>query len=143
MPDWNPNWEDVRWSHPAADAARNALQRAADLVERTNGERGRAAVTAVGFWQGAHRTTFDQQLVLLGNSARDVATALRDAAAAIGRAALAAQEEQNRRERERQRWNDERDAERREDERRNAAAAAAATPPPTPAPTPITERTSD
>lgn len=51
MPDWNPNWEDVRWSHPAADAARNSLQRAADLVERTNGERGRAAVTAVGFWQ--------------------------------------------------------------------------------------------
>lgn len=124
MPDWTPNWENVRWDHAAADAAAGALHRAADAVERAAGERARAAVEAVTLWSGAHRRDFDQRLAGGLAAARALAVELREAAAAIGRASQLAREEQTRRERERERWERERDAERaRERARREEEAA--------------------
>jgi uncharacterized protein YukE len=112
MPDWTPNWENVRWDHAAADAAIGALRRAADELDRAAGERARAAVEAVALWNGAHRRTFDQRLAEWLVAARALAAELREAAAAIGRTGQLARDEQARRERERQRWEREREAER-------------------------------
>lgn len=124
MPDWTPNWENVRWDHAAAEAAGGALRRAADEVDRAAGERARAAFAAVALWHGGHRREFDQRLAAWLVAARALAAELREAAAAIGRASQLAREEQVRRERDRERWERERDAERaRERARREEAAS--------------------
>ena len=55
MPNWSPNWTDVRWDHAAANAAITALNQAAAALESGNTERIRQARTAVEEWSGPHR----------------------------------------------------------------------------------------
>lgn len=119
MPDWQPNWNDVVWSHDASSAAAAALHRAADEVERAAGQRATAASHASAFWLGKHRLTFDGELAQLQSAAAALAAAFRDAATRVACAAARAAEEQHCREREREHWRRERDEEeRRERERR-------------------------
>lgn len=111
MPNWNPNWHDVRWNHRAAREAVEALRRAADELDRTTDERLLAAQHARAEWRGAHRETFDGGLQRLVADARDLAHAYREAAERIIQASQWACDEQRRRERERERWRRERDEE--------------------------------
>jgi hypothetical protein len=120
MPNWSPNWQDVRWDHGASDAAIAALRRAASEVDRQAGERARAALTMLGEWRGAHRLTFDERLRRADAEDTALAGDLRRAAQQVARLAQQAREEQSRRERERDEW--ERECER-EDRRRDNKSA--------------------
>jgi hypothetical protein len=119
MPNWSPNWTDVRWDHAAANAAITALNQAATALESGNTERIKQARIAVEEWSGPHRLTFDEYLKKVLKEGGDLATAYRKAAQDIANASLKATEEQNRRVRERQRWEDERDEELREQRKNN------------------------
>jgi hypothetical protein len=119
MPDWSPNWTDVRWDHAAANAAITALNQAATALESGNTERIRQARIAVDQWSGPHRVTFDEYLNKVLKEGGDLAAAYRKAATDIANASRQATDEQNRRVRERERWQDERDEELRE-QRKNA-----------------------
>jgi uncharacterized protein YukE len=115
MPNWQPNWRNVVWDHQASGAAAAALNRAADELDRTVGERNTAAAQAAAFWLGNHRLTFDADLRDLHSVAAALAASYRAAAARIQQAAARAAEEQAYRVRERERWHREReDEERRE-----------------------------
>src|SRR5512145_2595092 len=94
-----PNWQDVQWDH--ANAAAKSLRDAADELDRSAGDRSRAAQPAQQEWRGQHRTTFDNDLAaILGNS-QQIAKDYRDAAQRIDSASDKATTEQQRRERER------------------------------------------
>lgn len=104
MPNWSPNWNDVRWNHGAANDAVAALRRAADEVEHSAAERMQVGRYATAEWRGIHRTTFDGALAQIISSARALADKYRAAAERIVEASRWAREEQARRERERERW---------------------------------------
>jgi hypothetical protein len=127
MPNWSPNWNDVRWDHAAANAAIAALNQAATALETGNIDRVKNANTAVKEWAGPHRKTFDEYIQRVLKEGGDLATAYRRAATDIANASRLATEEQNRRIRERQRWEDEsqqeRDDKRRDEERRRGGGA--------------------
>ena len=110
-----PNYEDVRWSHPAAAGAIAALRRTAEAIEAGLSELGRATVLATDTWRGGHRLSFDQRRRSLDEAARRLSADCRNAAAAIASADQRAREEQARRERAREEW------ERSERERQNHA----------------------
>ncbi|HYF63725.1 MAG TPA: hypothetical protein VD886_12975 [Herpetosiphonaceae bacterium] len=114
MPDWSPNWTDVRWDHAAANAAVTALNQAAGAIESGNTERITQARAAVEQWSGPHRDTFDDYLKKVLKEGGDLAAAYRKAATDIANASRNATEEQNKRVRDRERWYDERDEELRE-----------------------------
>lgn len=111
MPNWQPNWNNVRWNHAAADAAVRALRRAADKLDHANDDRLHVARHAVADWLGLHRLTFDDFLHTTLSEAGNLAQPYRDAAARISAASDQARREQQHRERER------REQERREQER--------------------------
>jgi len=113
VPDWQPNWQDVRWDHGAAQDAASALRHAADLLDQTANQRGGVAREATEQWRGRYREEFDDHLEQMLRRARDLAREYRDAANRIARADQAAYEEQKRRERERERWRLEKEAEER------------------------------
>jgi hypothetical protein len=113
MPNWQPNWQNVRWDYDAADQAVAALRRAAEELERTADERQRAAQRATTEWRGTHRATFDAYLREALNRARALATEYRDAARRIALASQRAHEEQRRRVAQRERWQQEKAAEER------------------------------
>ena len=118
MPNWQPNWSDVVWDWGAADAAINALRRAADRLDTTAHNRQQAALPAQREWRGRYREQFDQQLSGMANEEHRLANECRDAAGRVARASQAARDEQNRREADRRRWWEEkREEERRERER--------------------------
>ena len=119
MPNWQPNWNDVRWNWGAADEAIAALRRMADRLDQSAHERTRVADPAQRQWRGRYRNDFDHYLERLLQEARSRAGECRDAAGQVARASQAAAEEQHRREADRRRWWDEkREEERRERERR-------------------------
>lgn len=118
MPNWKPNWQDVRWDHAAANAAIQALQRVANTLDSTRRSRIDVAQHAVAQWLGMHRTTFDGFLNQTISESQALAEECRAAAARIARASEQAQIEQRHRERERARWYEEREEERREEARR-------------------------
>jgi uncharacterized protein YukE len=122
MPNWQPNWNNVRWDWGAADAAAAALRRAADLLNGTASERARVAAEAQAQWRGLHRDRFDSELAQVLRRAQDLADEYREAANRIARASQRAWDEQRHRERERERWRREKEDEERrqreEDERR-------------------------
>jgi uncharacterized protein YukE len=120
MPNWNPNWNDVRWNWSAADDARAALCHAADTLDSTANERSRAAAEAQAEWRGLHRDRFDVELAQMLRRGHDLANEYREAASRIARASQRAWEEQKHRERERERWRREKEEEdrRREEEAR-------------------------
>ena len=120
MPNWSPNWTDVRWDHAAANAAITALNQAASALDSGNSERIRQAQIAVEEWAGPHRVTFDEYLQRVLKEGGDLATAYRRAAQNIANASQQATEEQNRRNRDRLRWENEKEQEQREERKRNS-----------------------
>jgi len=104
MPNWNPNWANVRWNYHLADSAASALRSAADKLDSFSFERQRVAAEAQQEWRGIYRNEFDQTLRMMQNQSRSLADQMRDKAAEIGRASGRAWEEQKRRERDRERW---------------------------------------
>lgn len=130
MPNWNPNWQNVRWDHAAAAAAIVALNRAAAEVDRLAGERAGAALVVLGEWRGGHREDFNEQLQRAAAADRDLAADLRRAAGELARLGQQARTEQARRERERDEWRREcerEDRRAREEEARKRRASNAAT----------------
>jgi uncharacterized protein YukE len=113
MPNWNPNWQDVRWNHGAAESAIASLRRAADMLDQTAADRVRVADEARAEWRGRYREQFDDQLGQTVRRAHELAGEYRDAANRIARADQCAYEEQRRRERDRERWRMEKEAEER------------------------------
>ena len=126
MPNWQPNWQDVRWDWGAADRAATELERAAEDLDRTSAARSQAAERATADWLGAYRNQFDAQLSATLGTAWHLAMTFREAAARIRQASLRAREEQASRERARQRWHQEKAAE--DAAAARARAKAAATP---------------
>lgn len=119
MPNWQPNWNNVRWDWGASDAASLALRRAADQLDQSTSERQRLAAQAQVEWRGRYRDEFDSDLARILAQGRNLATELRQAADRIQSAANRAHDEQRHREAERRRWHREReDEERRERARR-------------------------
>jgi uncharacterized protein YukE len=116
MPNWQPNWQDVRWNQAAASRAIAELRRVAEELDETAGERARVAGEATAQWQGDHRRAFDGYLAAVLTDARRLAHAYREAARQIAQASERARVEQAHRERERARWRREQAAERRRDQ---------------------------
>lgn len=114
MPNWQPNWNNVRWDWGAANAASAALRRSADKLDTFAHERSRVAGDAQREWRGRYRQEFDQQLQAMLNRSANLAAEMRHAAGRIDQASSRAWEEQRHRERERERWH----REKREEERR-------------------------
>ena len=114
MPNWQPNWENVRWDWGAADEASGALRRAADKLDASVAERTSVAREAQAEWRGGYRDKFDVDLDHMVRRARDLANQYRQAAGRIASASRRAYEEQRHREHERERWHrEEEDEERR------------------------------
>jgi uncharacterized protein YukE len=120
MPNWQPNWENVRWNHGAAEAAIAALRRAADMLDHTTADRARVADEAKIEWLGRYREEFDGQLAQILRRAHELANECRTTASQIASASQRAHEEQNRRERERERWRMEKEAEERARKRKQS-----------------------
>jgi hypothetical protein len=104
VPNWQPNWQDVRWDFAAADRAASELDRAADDVDRTSAARDQAAQRAMAGWRGAYRLQFDAQLQGTQRTARYLAGTFRAAAVRVRQASGQAMQEQVSRERARERW---------------------------------------
>jgi uncharacterized protein YukE len=104
MPNWQPNWQDVRWNYGAADAAASALRRIADMLDETASKRADLAREAQAEWRGQFREVFDQELERLLRRAGELAHECREAANRIAQASQRARDEQAHRERERARW---------------------------------------
>lgn len=121
MPNWSPNWNNVRWDWGAADAAASALRHAAGVLDATAVERVGVANAAQAQWRGLHRERFDAELADILGRGRALADACRAAADRVASASQRAADEQRHRERERERWRrekEEEDRRRREDEKR-------------------------
>ena len=123
MPNWQPNWNNVRWDWGAASAAASSLRRAADKLDATAQERQRAATEAQREWRGRYREEFDEQLRNMLRRATELAAEFRYMAHRIEQASQNAWAEQRHRESERRRWHsekrkeEERERRRREEER--------------------------
>jgi len=120
MPNWSPNWNDVRWNWAAADAASTALRQAAGLLDATADERAGVAREAQAEWRGIFRDRFDIEFAQILGRGRALAEECRAAAERVTSASQRAANEQRHRERERARWRREKEEEdrRREEERR-------------------------
>jgi hypothetical protein len=118
MPNWSPNWNDVRWNWAAADAAVAALHSAAGLLDATADERARVAREAQAEWRGLFRDRFDGELTGILDRGHALAAECRAAAGRVASASNRAREEQRHRERERARWRREKEEDRRRDEER-------------------------
>jgi len=124
MPNWQPNWHNVRWDWGAADAAASSLRRAADRLEAMTAERQRVATEAQREWRGQYRKDFDERFRSVLKRAHDLAAEFRYMAQRIQTTSQNAGAEQKHREAERTRWHREKRAEevcerrRREEERR-------------------------
>jgi hypothetical protein len=117
VPDWQPNWQDVRWDWGAADRAASELERAAAELDQTSAARSQASDRATADWLGAYRSQFDAQLAGTLGTAWRLAGTYREAAARVRQASVRATEEQAQRVRDRDRW-------RREKAQEDAAARA-------------------
>ncbi len=113
MPNWEPNWQDVRWDHGAAEEAMAALRRTADLLDQMAQERARVAREATAEWRGRYREEFDAHFEQMQRRARELAEECRHAASRIAWADHQAYVEQKRREWDRERWRRETEAEER------------------------------
>jgi len=120
MPNWQPNWQDVRWSYDASGQAVSELRRMADEIDRSCVERSRVAEQTLREWRGVHRRRFDDELREIVRRGRALAEQYRAAAARIDAAARRAREDQTTRVRDRQRWRLEKEAEDRRQRERDA-----------------------
>ena len=110
-------WADVRFDHAAAQAAIDAMRRAAQVLDDATSARIRFASDAKQEWRGHYRSVFDDELHKARSEAARLSADLRRAARDLEAAADAARLEQRRREEARARI--------REEQARAAAAAAA------------------
>ena len=121
MPTWQPNWEDVRFDHAAAQAAITECNLAAGALD--NGLVGLdGAVTALagnGSWYGAYQVEYDVAQQNLRAEFPTTRTALAQLATDIATAATNAANEQAHRESERERWRQEKATEDRARAERN------------------------
>jgi hypothetical protein len=111
VPNWQPNWEDVRWNWAKAEAAASELDNRAGALGSDSDARQTASTFAAAEWRGVYRRQFDDDLT---SSQRDVwneSAELHAEAARVRRASEMAREEQARRERDRARWRAEKAAE--------------------------------
>jgi hypothetical protein len=104
VPNWQPNWQDVRWNYAAADAAARQLDLTADELDSVTSARRQVAATATAEWRGTYRVRFEAQLSDTLGQEWDLSGTYREAAARVRQATQWAREEQARRERERERW---------------------------------------
>ncbi len=111
MPNWQPNWNNVRWDWGAASEASHALRRAADRLEQTLVEKERLANVARREWRGRYRDEFDAEFAAMKTRAQQLASDFRQKAFEIDRASARAEAEQRHREAERARWQREKEAE--------------------------------
>lgn len=119
MPNWQPNWSNVRWDWGASDAAASALYHAANKLEGFTYERTNVAAEAQQQWRGRYRDEFDVELRQLRERSAELAWQMREAASRIRREADHARDEQRHRERERERWHREKREEEERERRRN------------------------
>lgn len=111
MPNWQPNWNNVRWNHVTADQAVSALRRVAQILRQTQIDREIAAQRAADEWRGPHRETFDNYCGDARGRSLELADAYDAAARQIAESSARATSEQRHREAERERWHREKDAE--------------------------------
>lgn len=111
MPNWQPNWQDVRWSYDASGQAASELRRVAEQIDRSCSERSQIVEQTMREWRGVYRRQFDNYLRDASRRLRALADEYRAAAARIEAAAERARDEQTRRVRDRERWRLEKEAE--------------------------------
>jgi hypothetical protein len=111
VPNWQPNWEDVRWNWAAAEVAASGLDHRADGLELESGVWQQASNFATPEWRGVYRLQFDDELTSSQSDVSNESAQLHLEAARIRRASELAREEQTRRERDRARWRAEKAAE--------------------------------
>lgn len=122
MPDWQPNWADVQFDHPAA-AAITARNSAGTTIESTLNAEVAGLPATQEDWGGPAREEFnsgEQQIRTLRQQVRTLRQQVRDDLAQLARdiapAAEAARAEQARRVADRQRWHQAAQAEQRHGE---------------------------
>lgn len=111
MPNWTPNWDNVRWDHSAAAEAARAFDDTAIFLEESAYRRRQVADEARAEWRGRYRDEFDVDLDTILRRAAELAAEFRAKATEIRRADQRSQEEQRRRELERERWRREKEQE--------------------------------
>jgi uncharacterized protein YukE len=104
MPDWQPDWSDVRFDHAAAEAAAAECDRTAAVIGDQRACRAELARLAGARWRGRNRDDFDAAAARLDGDAAALAATLTSLAARIRQAADQARAEQARREAQRASW---------------------------------------
>ena len=112
MPDWSPNWSDVRFDHAAAEAAAAACERAARVVAEAAGTNEAAVRMATADAEGPRITRLVARFGRLQDQARTVQAHLRHTAAELRAASARARADQTARLDARERWRAEADVER-------------------------------
>lgn len=114
MPNWQPNWEDVKFDHAKAQAAIDQCNNSAGALDNalTGWATALGALTTNGQWVGAYRDQFDTAIPGFEQDANDTRDALRQLAGQITTAAGQATTEQARRVADRERWQQEAEQER-------------------------------
>jgi hypothetical protein len=107
MPAWTPNWNDVRFDHHAAMHFAHTCRRAASMLDATMDTRVELAGSTAVEWAGAHRDSFDRNLIYERQLANAVVTDLVQSARSAEAASSAAMAAQRQREADRQRWQEE------------------------------------
>jgi uncharacterized protein YukE len=118
MPNWEPNWRDVRWNYGEAAALAAKLRRAAGQLDDHNDSRDGVGTRANEAWRGMHRASYDDYLPKAISESDGRAATLRKLAAQLDRLSEDARREQARREQARRRWREEKADEEREQARR-------------------------
>ena len=104
MPNWTPNWEDVKWDFDAASAAVTSLKKAADALGQIFEKRNHISNMAREEWRGRKREEYDYRFNQQQFIARRKRNELLNKASEIQAASNKVLEEQKRREVERDRW---------------------------------------
>lgn len=111
MPNWSPDWNNVKWDHGAAVSAARALDEAANQLEEATWRRRQLAEVACEDWRGRYRNEFDADLEGIVHRANQMVSEFRAKANEIRGADQRARDEQNHREEERRRWKREKEEE--------------------------------
>jgi len=104
MPNWQPNWNDVRWNWGTSDQAREALYRMADWLDGAANHRQHLARETLTQWEGGAAREFGERARHAIAKLHALAERCRRSASALDRASQAAREDQARRQAERARW---------------------------------------
>ena len=107
MPSWQPNWNDVEWSHAAAGNMIRELYRVALALEHNRIALQREVEPVRQEWRGNYRENFDQRHQQKINWNSGLAEQCRTLVRRIETLSELAREEQAARERDRERWHEE------------------------------------